>query len=235
MCRLPGHGAQRATGDDEQAAEEQRCQDDDGPALRGQAAQRLADDGAQPTAGAAERVETAHDLLRAAHDVQQPQDGQRSEPPTDAQPEAMAAAPLAHECDAHTHQRDGNDEAAEPGEPPDHGLDPATQRAGEVEVDAQAQQRADQDEADADELVFATGDRLAHLGRCLRAARHGHRCLALRGRGARAGGASTRRRATRRHGRLRSLVGRPPGRHRLHGTKGARDSTRTNGVTVALS
>ena len=91
----------------------------------------------------------------------------RAAPNRCASRNAVRAAALADQGDADGDQRDGHDEPTEPGEPADDGLDAATERTGQIEVDGQAQQHADGDEADPGELVLATLDRLAELGRGL--------------------------------------------------------------------
>ena len=86
-------------------------------------------------------------------------------------------------------QHDRHDEPTEPDEPADERLDAAAERSGEVEVDRQAEQHADADQHDADELVLAAVDRLAQLGLRLRDADRVAVCA--RGAGASTVGAST--------------------------------------------
>ena len=79
----------------------------------------------------------------------------------------MRAAALADQGDTDGDQRDGHDEPADSGQPADDRFDASTERTGQIEVDRQAQQHADGDEADAGELVLATLHGLAELGRRL--------------------------------------------------------------------
>ena len=77
----------------------------------------------------------------------------------------MLAATLANQRDPDADEGDGHHVPAEPCEPADQRLDAATQRAGQVDVDRQADQQADGDERDAGELVLTTLDRVAQLDR----------------------------------------------------------------------
>ena len=99
--------------------------------------------------------------------MQQAEQRQARAAPADGQPEAAHALALADERGADGDQGDGHDEPAEAGEPPDDGLDATPERTGQIEVDRQAEQHADGDEADPGELVLATLDGLAKLGRRL--------------------------------------------------------------------
>ena len=171
-----GHGRRTARGlrhelldggaGDEQQAEHQQCdEDDDRAGVGDEAAQRLADDRAEPAAGGAEGVEVGHELLGPAHDVQQAEHGQRRERPAEHEPGPVVAATLVHERAADADERDGHDVPPEAGEPADQRLDAAAERPGHVEVDREADEDAGDDETDADELVLATVDRLAEVGR----------------------------------------------------------------------
>ena len=98
-----------------------------------------------------------------------------SDRPSKPQPRARRTrrrlCALADQRDADRDERDRHDVAAEAGEPADDRLDAAAEWAGEVEVDGQAEQHADGDEPDADELVLAAVDGLAKLGGGLATAR----------------------------------------------------------------
>ncbi len=78
---------------------------DDGPTGGEQAAQRLADQGADPSAGPSQCVEMGHDLVGSANDVQQPEQRQSQQPPPDRQPEGVRAATLADQGNADRDQR----------------------------------------------------------------------------------------------------------------------------------
>ena len=171
------HGPQRRAGQHQRSADAGRDQHHDRTARGDEAAQRLTDEGADPAARPAQCLEVGHDLLGTAHDVQQPQERQTQEPPPDRQPESPHALALADQRCSDGDQRDRHDEPSEPCQPTNDRLDTTTERPGEVEIDRQAQQHAGGDEADAGELVLASLDGLAQLGRRLVSARRrGRRC-----------------------------------------------------------
>ena len=113
-----------APGQHQGTADARGDQHDDGPTGRDQAAEWFADQCTDPAAGATQRVEVGHDLVGPTDDVQQPQQRQAQQSPTDGQPEPAHALPLADEGGTDGDQRDGHDEPTEAGEPADHGLDP---------------------------------------------------------------------------------------------------------------
>ena len=76
----------------------------------------------------------------------------------------MRAAALAHQGDAHGDEHHGDQVATDAREPTDDRLHPTPERAGEVEVDRQAEQHTDGDEREPDELVLPTVDGLAKVG-----------------------------------------------------------------------
>ena len=161
---LRQHGSQRRAGQQQRAADARGDEHDDCPAGREQAAQRLADQRTDPSAGAAERVEVGHDLLGPAHDVQQAEQRQPEQSPAEARRNAAQALSLADQRGADGDEGDRHHVPAEAGEPADDGLDATAERTGEVEVDRQAEQDADGDEPDAGELVLAALHGLAELG-----------------------------------------------------------------------
>ena len=120
------HRAQRRTGQHQRTANARRDQHDDCATGGDQAAQRFADKRADPTAGPTERVEVGHDLVGTAHDVQQAEQRETQQAPSDRQPEAAHALALADQRNPDRDQCDRHDESAEPGEPADHSLDTAT-------------------------------------------------------------------------------------------------------------
>ena len=110
-----------------------------------------------------------------------PSSADPEQPPADAQPEPMHAAALADQGRTDRDERDGHEVAAHPGEPSDDGLDTAAERAGQVEVDGQAEQYTDSDEADPGKLVLAALDGLAKFCRGLPTSRRGRcRCRCRR-------------------------------------------------------
>ena len=163
------HAAQRCPRQHQRAAHARRDQHDDRAAGGDEAAQRFADKRTDPSAGPTERVEVGHDLVGTADDVQQPEQRQSQQPPSDRQAETAHALALADERNPDSDERDRHHETAQPGEPADHGLDTATERARQIEVDGQAEQHARGDEPDPGKFVFATFDGLAELGRSLAA------------------------------------------------------------------
>ena len=150
--------------------------------------QRLADERAEPAAGLAERRRSRPTICRGrGRRGAMPERGERRPGPSRDQAERARRLALADERDADGDQHDRHDEAAEPDEPADQRLDARAERAGEVEVDRQAEQDAADDEADADELVLAAVDRP-------RAARRWRRRGGRRWRAGVVGAASTRAR-----------------------------------------
>ena len=72
-----------------------------------------------------------------------PSNDSPTQSPADGQTEAAHALALADERDADSDEGDRHHETAEPGEPANHGLDPAPERAGQIDVDGQAEQHAE--------------------------------------------------------------------------------------------
>ena len=134
------------------------------PAGRQQRLQRLADERPDEAAGAAELVELA-EVVGPVDDLEDADDGDADERPADGQAERARRLALAHERHAGGDEHDRDGVAAETDEPAEQRLDAPAERAGQVEVDGQAEEHAGGDQADADELVLAALDGAAQLGR----------------------------------------------------------------------
>jgi hypothetical protein len=81
----------------------------DCPAGGDEAAQRLADQCTDPSTSPAERVEVGHDLLGAAHDVEQPQQRQAEQSPAEGQAGSAQALAFADQRSADGDEGDGHD------------------------------------------------------------------------------------------------------------------------------
>ena len=82
---LRQHRPQRRARQDQGAADTRCDEHDDGTAGGDEAAQWLADERADPPTRTTERVEVGHDLLGTAHDVQQPEQRETEQSPTEGE------------------------------------------------------------------------------------------------------------------------------------------------------
>ena len=106
------------------------------------------------------------EAVGAVDHVQEAEHGGGDEPPPDGQAPRARRPAGADEGDADHDQPDRDGEAGHPGEPAEQLLDAAPEGTGHAEVDRQGEEGADDDEADAEELVLAAGDGAAQfLGR----------------------------------------------------------------------
>ena len=232
------HGGEEATGvgrhrphgglrDEQRAADQHHHEHHRGTHRADQRFERDRDQGAEPSARRLEEVDIGGELVGTTEDLEQAERRCGDHRPTDAEPERARRSAPANERHADRGKHHRQRVPAEAGEPAEQRLDASPEGAGEIEVHRQPEEDRRSDQAQAEELVLAAGDRFAHLDVRPGAAR----CLLIRWGGvADRSGRARRPRSARpgpgrpglgrrglgrlgRCGRRRALLGRSPGGH----------------------
>ena len=159
-----GHRAQRRLGDQQRAADHDQPTRTTAPPDRREerlaAARRRSRPTSPPLSYRASQSENDPGPLTT---WAMPSSASHGEAPADEQAHRARRLPAPHQRDAGGDQGHRDDEPADADDPAHEQLEPASERAGEVEVQGQRDDGAGDDQGDADELVLAAADGPAQL------------------------------------------------------------------------
>ena len=141
--RDPPQGGPRG---DEDTGQDHGKEQDDRPGRADELAERLAGDGAQPSAGVFHLRRRDDDVPWTTGQVQQAEHSQRGHADAERQPPPVLALAVHEERDTAGDERQRQQEPAEAHEGAEPGVDPTSQRPGDAEVDGQGDERAHHDE-----------------------------------------------------------------------------------------